>query len=135
MTNLDSDTIRKALNTARSNGFAEVKIRAGGDTFSAVLSPQPSILEEADLHDELPELAAEPEVWAVRAPAVGYFREAKLPLLQGQEVSAGSSLGDVVALGIANDVSLPAKGVLKALLVKSGDAVEFGQILAEVQKS
>ncbi len=132
MMSLDSETIRKVLFTAREHGFAEVKLRSGGDSFAATLAP--TFATDADQSPvDLTVEASHPNTIHVKAPSVGYFREAKKLVKLGSEVEAGSSFGDVLALGIANDIPFPSAGTLKAVLIKSGEPVEYGQILAEIE--
>jgi acetyl-CoA carboxylase biotin carboxyl carrier protein len=68
---------------------------------------------------------------AARSPAVGYF----LPiddLAAGRLVQAGDPLGSVDVLGIAQDVLAPGGGIVRAVLVEPGQAVEYGQPLVEI---
>jgi hypothetical protein len=66
-----------------------------------------------------------------RSSAVGYFSPSSL-LIVGQEVQAGDGLGSVDVLGIAHDVSAPISGIVSNVLAEPGQAVEYGQALAEI---
>jgi biotin carboxyl carrier protein len=66
-----------------------------------------------------------------RSPAVGYFSPAR-DLAVGQGVSAGDTLGSVDVLGIAQEVTAPIDGIVSAVLAETGQAVEYGQVLAEI---
>ena len=66
-----------------------------------------------------------------RSPAVGYFTPAP-DLALGQTVLAGDLLGSIDVLGIAQEVVAPADGIVSRLLVEDGQAVEYGQALAEI---
>ncbi len=66
-----------------------------------------------------------------RSPAVGYF----LPLsglAVGNSVQAGDLLGSVDVLGIAQEVTAPAHGIISRVLAEDGQAVEYGQALIDV---
>ena len=67
---------------------------------------------------------------AIKAPFVGYFRAANPPIKAGQELKKGQVIGSIEALGIPNDVESSAGGVVDEVLVKDGEAVEFGQPIA-----
>jgi acetyl-CoA carboxylase biotin carboxyl carrier protein len=66
-----------------------------------------------------------------RSPAVGYFSPVG-DLVVGQLVQAGDALGSVDVLGIAQDVVAPTGGIVRAVLVEPGQAVEYGQHLVEI---
>jgi biotin carboxyl carrier protein len=66
-----------------------------------------------------------------RSPAVGYFSPA-LGLVVGQSVSTGDTLGSVDVLGIAQEVTAPVDGIVSSLLAETGQAVEYGQVLVEI---
>ena len=73
----------------------------------------------------------EEEVGAAASPAVGYFTPATA-LAVGQAVAAGDTLGSVDVLGIAQDVTAPMGGIVSAVLAEVGQAVEYGQVLVEI---
>ncbi len=128
MPGLDSEQIRHAILTAKTKGYRQVRIRLGEDRFSAVLSP--SISQEVEEDDEpvLPFAAVASEL-AVSSPAVGYFR-AVVELRVGDKLAPGDKVGEVVALGIANDVTAQESGEVAEVFVADGDPVEFGQKIA-----
>ncbi len=66
-----------------------------------------------------------------RSPAVGYFTPTP-ELAVGQPVQAGDLLGSIDVLGIGQEVSSPSDGIVSRLLVEDGQAVEYGQVLAEI---
>ncbi len=66
-----------------------------------------------------------------RSPAVGYFSPAR-GLVVGQGVTAGDTLGSVDVLGIAQEVTAPVGGIVSAVLAEAGQAVEYGQVLVEI---
>lgn len=119
--------MRHALETARRLGLNKVELEEGEESFSAVLA----WLDPEDIEESVPVDAA-PLAKPLTAPVVGYFR----PLVEwreGTEVSGGKAIGEIVALGLANDIVAPLSGRLAGLAVQDGDAVEFGQVLAQVE--
>ncbi len=127
MPGLDSEQIRHAILTAQARGYRQVRIRLGEDRFSAVLSP--SVRQEVEEDDE-PVLPFEtvPSELLVASPAVGYYR-AVVQLNVGDKVAEGDKVGEVVALGLANDVTARDSGEIAEVCVADGEAVEFGQKL------
>lgn len=74
---------------------------------------------------------ASPRVGVARSPAVGYFSRGRDVDL-GAAVRAGDSLGAVDMLGIVQDVPAPIDGFISAILAESGQAVEYGQALVDI---
>ncbi len=66
-----------------------------------------------------------------RSPAVGYFTPAP-ELAVGQPVQAGDLLGSIDVLGIGQELNSPSDGIVSRLLVEDGQAVEYGQVLVEI---
>lgn len=73
-----------------------------------------------------------PEGEAVKAPVVGTYYSSpapdKPPFVQvGQKVKRGDIVMIIESMKIMNEIPSPVDGVVKKLLVKNGDAVEFDQ--------
>jgi biotin carboxyl carrier protein len=66
------------------------------------------------------------------SPAVGIFNPGPRAA-SGTRVRAGDSLGTVNMLGIPQDISAPADGIVGATLVEAGTAVEYGQDLIRLE--
>lgn len=66
-----------------------------------------------------------------RSTAVGYFTPSR-DLVPGQAVQAGDALGFIDVLGIGQEVVAPADGIIANVLAEDGQAVEYGQPLAEI---
>ena len=73
----------------------------------------------------------EPARGQVRSVAVGYFT-LRDGVTVGSKLRSGDIVGYVDMLGVRQEVVSPADGVLKALEVESGQAVEFGQAIGRV---
>jgi biotin carboxyl carrier protein len=128
MSGLDSDQIRHAILTAQARGFRQVRIRLGEDRFSAVLAPSNNAEPESEVETAVvSELPSGPVEQTVASPAVGYFRASEPLVKVGDIVKEGDKVGEVVALGLANDVLAREGGEVAEVCVVDGDAVEFGQ--------
>jgi acetyl-CoA carboxylase biotin carboxyl carrier protein len=68
----------------------------------------------------------------VASPAVGFFVYAD-GLGPGLEVSKGDELGHVEMLGVRHDVRAPRGGMVRHLVAESGEAVEYGQVVLELE--
>lgn len=78
--------------------------------------------------------AAEPEGHVVKSPMVGTFYRAPSPGAKpfvdiGQTVKQGDTLCIIEAMKLLNEIEADQSGVIKAILVENGQAVEFGQPL------
>ena len=69
---------------------------------------------------------------AVVSPAVGIFVYGQ-GLGPGLDVSAGDPLGHVEMLGVQYEVRSPETGRVSHLVAETGEAVEYGQVLIELE--
>lgn len=76
--------------------------------------------------------SADPHRAVAASPAVGVFQP-RADLRTGARVRAGDRLGAVDMLGVPQDVVAPADGIVAAVLVDGGDAVEYGQELIALE--
>jgi biotin carboxyl carrier protein len=67
------------------------------------------------------------------SPAVGVFQPSR-DVTRGSRVRAGDRIGSVDVLGVAEEVVAPADAIVGATLVESGEAVEYGQPLVELDR-
>lgn len=133
MPELDTDTIRHALQIARKHGFRSVRLRAEDSKFRAVLGKAPRKTIEQPSGAVIQLADEEPEFLTICSHLVGYFREGEVPLEVGNEVCRGDVVGVVTALGLANDVESQVEGEIVDVLVEPGQPVEYGQVLAMVK--
>ena len=68
----------------------------------------------------------------VASPAVGFFVYAD-GLGPGLAVAKGDELGHVEMLGVRHDVRAPRGGTVGHLVAESGEAVEYGQVVLELE--
>jgi acetyl-CoA carboxylase biotin carboxyl carrier protein len=78
--------------------------------------------------------AAEPEGVTVKAPMVGTFYRASGPdagpfVDVGQAVKVGDTLCIIEAMKLMNEIEAETAGIVKAILVENGQAVEYGQAM------
>lgn len=138
MPELDPADIRHALKTAQECGLRVVRLKAGDASFSAQLPAagfEPEMEFERADELELPKLDVDPEQVAVTSPVVGYFREAKTPLSVGTTVAEGERIGEIVALGIANELVAPCAGEIVEVGVSPGEAVDYGRTIATLRRT
>lgn len=74
---------------------------------------------------------------AIESPSVGLFWRAPSPgappfVEVGQKVSAGDTVAIVEVMKLMNHVASPVDGVVTAILVENGGAVEYGQTIVVV---
>jgi len=77
--------------------------------------------------------------YAVKAPLVGTFYNASAPgeapfVKVGDHVSAGTTLCIVEAMKIMNEIEAEYAGVVKEILIKNEDFVEYAQELFIIEK-
>lgn len=132
MKSLDAESIRKALTTARDGGFRSIKLKSGDSSFQAILSEDALTWGESWSDDE-GELDSGPATKCVTAPVVGYVRWIPELGKVGAEINAGQAVGEVLALGISNEVISEHGGRVSTVLVEDGAAVEYGQSMLEVE--
>jgi acetyl-CoA carboxylase biotin carboxyl carrier protein len=81
-----------------------------------------------------PAAPATPEGHVVKSPMVGSFYRSPSPGAKsfvdvGQNVKEGDTLCIIEAMKLLNEIESDKSGVIKAILVENGQAVEFGQPL------
>jgi len=81
---------------------------------------------------------AEPEGYAVKSPMVGTFYRSSAPGAKpfvdvGSTVNVGDTLCIIEAMKLMNEIESDKAGVIKAILVESGQAVEYGQAMFVIE--
>jgi acetyl-CoA carboxylase biotin carboxyl carrier protein len=115
--------IRVRANASPSRAEAPVDGHAG--SAETVNGPSPT------RSDEGADGGAPPPV-PVTSPAVGFFVYGD-GLGPGQDVAKGDSLGHVEVLGVRHEVRSPRGGTVRNLVAESGEAVEYGQTVVEIE--
>ena len=118
----------------RASGLAELEVRRDDwrvrlrrDLRAPRRPSRPAAGDEPST-DALDDMSAD----VACSPAVGYFSPA--PALRvGRSVQAGDPLGSIDVLGISQEVAAPTGGIISAVLAEAGQAVEYGQALAQIE--
>ena len=121
----------------RRHGLGEIEVRDGDLRLRVTAARAPISLEApapgpADVRVAPAEAAATPGTNPVASPGVGYFVYAD-GLGPGLEVAAGDVIGHVEVLGVRHDVRVVVDGTIRNLVAETGEAVEYGQTLVELE--
>ena len=100
----------------------------------APVTAAPAPAAAAPVASEPSPAPAEPSGQAVKSPMVGTFYRAPNPesapfVEVGSTVKVGDRLCIIEAMKILNEIESDCAGVVKAIQVNDGDAVEFGQVM------
>jgi acetyl-CoA carboxylase biotin carboxyl carrier protein len=145
MARLAADLVPDLTERLRRHGLGEIEVRQGELRVRVAAAPSGAPPAAAGSGVEItvtradgdpgPE-AAEPAASRdpVTSPAVGYFVYAD-GLGPGLAVTSGSELGFVEMLGIRHEVRAPSDGVVRHLVAESGEPVEYGQLLVELDRT
>jgi acetyl-CoA carboxylase biotin carboxyl carrier protein len=123
----------------RRHGLGEIEV-AHGDlrlrvaaTPGTVVSTPAGAAADAEAPAVPPAaIEASASMVGVASPAVGFFVYAD-GLGPGLEVRKGDELGHVEMLGVRHDVRAPRGGTVGHLVAESGEAVEYGQVVLELE--
>jgi acetyl-CoA carboxylase biotin carboxyl carrier protein len=146
---MDLRKLKKLIDLVQESGIAEleitegeekVKIVKGGEATVTPVPPAPAPRATAPATAPAPgapaaaaEEPAQPG-HVLKAPMVGTFYrspspEAKHFVEVGQNVKAGETVCIIEAMKLMNEIEADATGMIKAILVESGQPVEYGQPL------
>ena len=149
---MDIRKIKKLIELVEESGIAELEISEGEESvrisrnFSGQVSVAPQMImpqaaaQVAAPVATAPAAAAAPAVDAapsghlMRSPMVGSFYRSSSPEAKpfvevGQHVNVGDTLCIVEAMKMMNQIESDKAGVIKAILVENGQAVEFDEPL------
>ena len=132
LASLTEDVLPALIARLRASRLGELEVRTDAWRIRLRRDPKaavrPSASAKAAADDE-----AQPELngSVARSNAVGYFTPSP-GLALGQTVQAGDVLGVIDVLGVAQEVGAPQDGIIANVMVEDGQAVEYGQALAEI---
>ena len=151
---MDLRKLKKLIDLVQESGIAELEITEGEEKVKIVKGGGVSILpgqaaamsaggslpspEPRPSAPAQPAPATEPPPGEgghlVKAPMVGTFYrspspDAKVFVEVGQTVKEGDTVCIIEAMKLMNEIEADASGVVKAILVESGQPVEYGQPL------
>lgn len=122
------------------HGLGEIEVRDGDlriRVARAVEQPAAAPPRAVPTHGAVPSdrvgvVPSGPSAQGVTSPAVGFFVYAD-GLGPGLPVEKGDELGHVEMLGVRHDVRAPRRGLVRNLVTETGEAVEYGQLLIEME--
>jgi acetyl-CoA carboxylase biotin carboxyl carrier protein len=144
---MDLRKLKTLIELVENSGIAELELTEGEEHVrisrtSSVAAPAQQVYATAPQAAPAPVAApaaapaapAAPEGHIVKSPMVGSFYRAASPGAKsfvdiGQNVNAGDTLCIIEAMKLLNEIESDKAGVIKAILVENGQAVEFGQPL------
>jgi acetyl-CoA carboxylase biotin carboxyl carrier protein len=148
---MDLRKIKTLIDLVQQSGIAELEITEGEERVRISRGPVGTQAVPAAQVATLPpvaatpaagvaataaeaEAAAVPEGHVIRSPMVGTFYRASAPGAKsfvevGQAVKAGDTLCIIEAMKLLNEIEADQDGVVKAVLVESGQPVEYGEPL------
>lgn len=156
---MDIKSIKNLINIFESSQLGEMEVESsenGGESLRvtlkrnapAVVSAQPSApAVSAPSTEPAPQLKAETvpsegvfdynRVQDIKSPMVGVFYSAPSPesepfVTQGSKVKKGDTLCIIEAMKLMNEVVAERDGEIVEVLPKSGELVEFGQVLFRI---
>ena len=145
---MDLRKIKTLIELVENSGIAELEIKEGEEfvrisrSSTAVqhvyTAPQqhaaPAVAASGAATPATAAVPVAPEGHVVKSPMVGSFYRSPSPGAKafvdiGQTVSTGDTLCIIEAMKLLNEIESDHSGVIKAILVESGQPVEFGQPL------
>jgi acetyl-CoA carboxylase biotin carboxyl carrier protein len=147
---MDIRKVKKLMELLEESGMSEIEIKEGEESVKISRygnSPVPShsfVQQQAPTSVPpvvaVPAIADEPSTvgQSLTSPMVGTYYSAPSPTAKpfitiGQHVKQGDTIGIVEAMKIMNQIEAEKSGIVLQILVKDGEAVEFGQPLIIVE--
>ena len=146
---MDLRKLKTLIDLVQNSGISELEISEGEEKIriakhcaaapatttihmpAAASAPAPIAVAPAPT--SVPEASpVQPEGHVIKAPMVGTFYRASSPdaspfVEVGQTVKAGDTLCVIEAMKLMNEIEADISGVIKAIQVENGPAVEYGQ--------
>ncbi|MBT5548170.1 MAG: acetyl-CoA carboxylase biotin carboxyl carrier protein [Gammaproteobacteria bacterium] len=147
---MDIRKVKKLMELLEESGMSEIEIKEGEESVKISRygnSPAPShSFVQQQAPTSLPPVVAAPAIvdepstvgQSLTSPMVGTYYSAPSPTAKpfitiGQHVKQGDTIGIVEAMKIMNQIEAEQSGTVLQILVKDGEAVEFGQPLIIVE--
>lgn len=144
---MDLRKLKKLIDLVEQSGISELEITEGEETvrISRAMPQQPVYAPPPMVH-HIPaspaaapsSAAAEPAGHTLKSPMVGTFYRAPSPgadpfVEVGSSVEVGDTLCIIEAMKLLNEIESDKAGVVKAILVESGQPVEYGEPLFVIE--
>ena len=157
---MDLRKLKTLIELVQESGIAELEVTEGEErvriTRTVANAPQPFMQYAAPMMHAMqpspmmaapvaapaaapvPEPVAEPTGHIVKSPMVGTFYRSAAPGAKpfvevGSTVNVGDTICIIEAMKLMNEIESDKAGVVKAVLVESGNAVEYGQPLFTIE--
>ncbi|QYK07232.1 acetyl-CoA carboxylase biotin carboxyl carrier protein [Shewanella zhangzhouensis] len=133
---MDLRKIKKLIELVQESGINELEVKEGEESVRIIrhgnLPPQTVTTETS--HKATSTVQARESGHRVFSPMVGTFYRAPSPEARpfvelGTEVAVGDTLAVIEAMKMMNQIAADRAGIVKAILVENGTAVEFDQPL------
>ncbi len=152
-TPFDLDKLQQLIEMMEKHGVTDVSLRRGGEQWrlrrgtpatmvaapmqyapAPVSAPAPA----APSAPAAPAAARDDGLLVIKSPTVGTFYSSQSPedppfVTVGAKVGPQSTVCLIEAMKVFNPITADVAGTIEAILVKSGDAVEYGQALFKVR--
>lgn len=143
---MDLRKLKKLIDLVQESGIGELEITEGEEKvrISRSGTGQPNVMAAPEAMQAVstdaaptappPVVPPEPTGHTLKSPMVGTFYRSPSPgappfIEVGQSVAKGQTLCIIEAMKLLNEIESDAAGVVKAILVESGQPVEYGQPL------
>ena len=156
---MDLRKLKTLIELVQESGIAELEVTEGEErvriTRTVANAPQPFMQYAAPMMHAMqpapmaaplaapitapvPAPVAEPPGHIVKSPMVGTFYRSAAPGAKpfvevGSTVAVGDTICIIEAMKLMNEIESDKAGVVKAVLVESGNAVEYGQPLFTIE--
>ena len=144
---MDIRKVKKLMELLEESGMAEIEIKEGEESvkisrFGSSPPPVQSFVQQPITSSVPASSAAAPEPQtndqSIVSPMVGTFYSAPSPTAKpfvtvGQKINQGDTIGIIEAMKIMNQIEADRSGTVIEILVKDGEAIEFGQSLITIE--
>jgi acetyl-CoA carboxylase biotin carboxyl carrier protein len=149
---MDIRKVKKLMELLEQSGMSEIEIKEGEESvkisrygnaplMTPAISQQPAAIvtpSQVESRTTAANKGAEESGDLITSPMVGTYYSAPSPSAKpfvtvGQHVNKGDTIGIIEAMKIMNQIEADHSGTVVEILVKDGEAVEFGQALIVIQ--
>jgi len=149
---MDIRKVKKLMELLEQTGMAEIEIKEGEESvkisrygnaplITPTISQQPAVMvtpSQVESTTTAANKGTEASGNLISSPMVGTYYSAPSPSAKpfvtvGQHVNKGDTIGIIEAMKIMNQIEADHSGTVVEILVKDGEAVEFGQALIVIQ--
>ena len=149
---MDIRKVKKLMELLEQSGMSEIEIKEGEESvkisrygnaplMTPTISQQPTAMvtpSQVESTTTAANKGSEVSGDLISSPMVGTYYSAPSPSAKpfvtvGQHVNKGDTVGIIEAMKIMNQIEADHSGTVVEILVKDGEAVEFGQALIVIQ--